>query len=76
MRSEKWKRRLPYIAGSSNGRTADFESAHLGSNPSPATFIPGSSKGRTADSESVNRGSNPWPGTFITSNLPQTINMV
>lgn len=31
-----FKVELTHIAGSSNGRIADSESAHLGSNPSPA----------------------------------------
>lgn len=33
------KRFLSKVAGSSNGRTADFGSAYLGSNPSPAALL-------------------------------------
>ncbi len=54
-------------AGSSNGRTADFESVNLGSIPSPAAMrvnithshFTHSPTNRTADFESVNLGSIP-----------------
>src|SRR5579859_6292414 len=64
--------RSKYTGGSSNGRTADSDSAYLGSNPCPPASILGSSNGRTAASETANTGSNPEPRA-INMQLGETV---
>lgn len=46
---------MPFIRGSSNGRTAAFEAVNLGSSPNPRNMTSWSCFGKTSNHQSLQR---------------------